>query len=257
MKTGKILAVLLAAVLLSGCGTIAEGQGTSAATEPTQKNVQTETESSAGRKSSTGNTALQARNQKERTPEADPGTKQDLPGEKPIGEESATQRQEERTEQPASKKQQTEAPKTEAAKTDTHTHHWIAVTERVHHPAVTEQVWITDRDAWDEPVTKTEPVYEDVLICVASCRACGAMFASEDVDTALFSCQDHILSVHDNSCGYGTEQSYHEQRQTGTTVTYETIHHPAEGHYETKVKQEAYDETVITGYRCEGCGAVK
>lgn len=141
--------------------------------------------------------------------------------------------------------------------TDTHTHDWEAVTETIHHDAVTEQVWTVDRAAWDETVQKAVPVYEEVLICVASCRGCGATFASEDIDTALVNCHDHIVRVHDNACGYGTEQSYTEKRQTGTEYVNKTIHHQEEGHYETVVKQKAWDETVITGYRCTGCGSTK
>ena len=34
-------------------------------------------------------------------------------------------------------------------------------------------------------------------------------------------------------------------------------HHEAEGHYEPQVIKEAYDETVVTGYKCESCGAEK
>ena len=47
----------------------------------------------------------------------------------------------------------------------------------------------------------------------------------------------------------------------------QTIHHEAEGHYEDRVVQEAYDETIpkaeawdeemIKGYRCSECGAVQ
>lgn len=49
-------------------------------------------------------------------------------------------------------------------------------------------------------------------------------------------------------------------------ATYQTVHHEAEttivhhdatGHNEQVVDQAAWDETVITGYTCSGCGAVK
>ena len=35
------------------------------------------------------------------------------------------------------------------------------------------------------------------------------------------------------------------------------VHHDATGHYETVVTQAAWDETVVTGYTCSGCGATK
>ena len=40
---------------------------------------------------------------------------------------------------------------------------------------------------------------------------------------------------------------------------YETVHHPAVTHEEKVwvVDQAAWDETVVTGYVCSGCGATK
>ena len=79
--------------------------------------------------------------------------------------------------------------------------------------------------------------------------------------------------------GAGCWSSWHDEwMQVGTThhdavyqtvhheATYQTTHHEAEttivhhdatGHNEQAVDQAAWDETVITGYTCSGCGAVK
>ena len=79
--------------------------------------------------------------------------------------------------------------------------------------------------------------------------------------------------------GAGCWSSWHaEWIQVGTThhdavyqtvhhdATYQTVHHEAEttvvhhdatGHNEQAVDQAAWDETVITGYTCSGCGAAK
>ena len=79
--------------------------------------------------------------------------------------------------------------------------------------------------------------------------------------------------------GAGCWSSWHDEwMQVGTThhdavyqtvhheATYQTVHHEAEttivhhdatGHNEQVVDQAAWDETVITGYTCSGCGAAK
>lgn len=35
------------------------------------------------------------------------------------------------------------------------------------------------------------------------------------------------------------------------------VHHEATGHNEQVVDQAAWDEDVVTGYKCSGCGATK
>ena len=68
----------------------------------------------------------------------------------------------------------------------------------------------------------------------------------------------------------GCWSSWHDEwMQVGTThhdAVYQTVHHEAEttivhhdatGHNEQTVDQAAWDETVITGYTCSGCGAAK
>ena len=116
---------------------------------------------------------------------------------------------------------QTQAPETQAP----HVHSWVEQTQVVHHDAVTQQVWVEDSAAWDEPV------YESHNFC----NGCGA-----DITGNI----DHIYE-----CGPGSY--YAERVQTGT------VHHEATGHYEDQVVQAAYDETVVTGYVCSGCGVAK
>ncbi len=186
---------------------------------------------------------------------------------------------------PSTKAPETKAPETAAPTTTAHTHNWVAVTTTVHHDAVTSQVWKEDSAAWDETVvTKAawdeqqlvqdaydenklvqdaydEPVYEWVDVC----NKCGHIFsAGED------------LPAHMSA---GCWSSWHaEMMQTGSVhhdavyqtvhhdAVYQTVHHDAEttvvhhdatGHYETVVTQAAWDETVVTGYTCSGCGATK
>ena len=180
----------------------------------------------------------------------------------------------------------TKAPETKAPETTAHTHNWVAVTTTVHHDAVTSQVWKEDSAAWDETViTKAawdeqvlvqdaydenklvqdaydEPVYEWVDIC----NRCGHVFLDPNEDI-----NEHMAA--------GCWSSWHaEMMQTGSVhhdavyqtvhhdAVYQTVHHDAEttvvhhdatGHYETVVTQAAWDETVVTGYTCSGCGATK
>ena len=179
----------------------------------------------------------------------------------------------------------TKAPETQP-QTTAHTHAWIPVTSVVHHDATYKTVWVQDLAAWDETViTKAawdeqvlvqdawdeqvmvqdaydEPVYDWVDIC----NTCGHKFL--DMSDYI---TDHMAA--------GCWSSWHaEWMQVETThhdavyqtvhhdATYQTVHHEAEttivhhdatGHNEQAVDQAAWDETVITGYTCSGCGAVK
>lgn len=177
------------------------------------------------------------------------------------------------------------APETQP-QTTAHTHAWIPVTSVVHHDATYKTVWVQDLAAWDETViTKAawdeqvlvqdawdeqvmvqdaydEPVYDWVDIC----NTCGHKFLDMSDDIS-----DHMAA--------GCWSSWHaEWMQVETThhdavyqtvhhdATYQTVYHEAEttivhhdatGHNEQVVDQAAWDETVITGYTCSGCGAVK
>ena len=179
----------------------------------------------------------------------------------------------------------TKAPETQP-QTTAHTHAWVPVTKVVHHDATYKDVWVQDSAAWDETViTKAawdeqvlvqeaydenvlvqeaydEPVYARVEVC----NACGHVFLDPNEDI-----NEHMAA--------GCWSSWHgENMQVGTThhdavyqtvhhdAIYQTVHHEAEttvvhhdatGHNEQAVDQAAWDETVITGYTCSGCGAAK
>lgn len=111
-----------------------------------------------------------------------------------------------------------------------HTHSWVQQYTTVYHEEVghSEQVWVVDAQAWDEPV------YEGHYIC----NKCGA-----DLGTGN-------PAAHSAECRSG----YHtENVQVGT------IHHDEVGHYESKwvVDSQAWTENVPNGYSCSGCGATK
>lgn len=110
-----------------------------------------------------------------------------------------------------------------------HTHSWVQQYTTVYHEEVghSEQVWVVDAQAWDEPV------YENRTIC----NKCGADITENPIDHSVI-----------------CRSSYHnEDIQVGT------IHHDEVGHYESKwvVDSQAWTETVPNGYSCSGCGATK
>lgn len=179
----------------------------------------------------------------------------------------------------------TKVPETQP-QTTAHTHAWVPVTSVVHHDATYKTVWVQDSAAWDETVITKAAWDEQVLVqdaydenvmisdaydepvyaWVGICNECGHKFLdpNEDIDVHM---------------GAGCWSSWHDEwMQVGTThhdavyqtvhheATYQTVHHEAEttivhhdatGHNEQVVDQAAWDETVITGYTCSGCGAAK
>lgn len=125
-----------------------------------------------------------------------------------------------------------------------HEHNWVAVTE---------QVWVEDKaawdetvlvkEAWDETVTQTEPCY--------MCWRCGATY--DATAEGASACYDHTFTCDYPNPEYGDliGSSFGDTtREVGTTTIhheaeYTTVHHDATGHY----------EDVTTGYKCSSCGA--
>ena len=128
-----------------------------------------------------------------------------------------------------------------------HSHDWVEQTETIHHDEVghyetiqTDSETVIDEEAWDEPV------YDYVQVC----SVCGYSTDSDDDIIA------HMVGHTDeNGDLYG---SYSSKR-----VQVDTIHHPTVSHEEPvyekewKVDKKAWDEVVVTGYRCRICGEEK
>ena len=184
----------------------------------------------------------------------------------------------------------TKVPETQP-QTTAHTHAWVPVTSVVHHDATYKTVWVQDSAAWDETVITKAAWDEQVLVQEAwdenvlvqdaydepvygwgqeICNVCGYRFpvgtTGDDIDY-------HALI--DPGCGGGWHSNW---EQIGTThhdavyqtvhheATYQTVHHEAEttivhhdatGHNEQAVEKAAWDETVITSYKCSDCGVTK
>ena len=117
-----------------------------------------------------------------------------------------------------------------ASQPPTHTHNWQPVYETVHHDEVGHYETQTVSEAWDEPV------YKEMNVC----SACGATYVSPD-DMAV-----HIIVEHPD-----TGASYSNQR-----IQVDTIHHDAVTQEVWVIDQAAYDEQVVSGYKCS-CGVTK
>lgn len=102
-----------------------------------------------------------------------------------------------------------------------------AVYKTVHHDAVTERVWVVDKAEY----TYEEPIYDEVGVAI--CNDCGADITNADIG-------EHCVEHAEN----GGRGSYHVdviKKQVGT----KTVEEPEQGHYETKIVTQSYDEQVL------------
>ena len=109
-----------------------------------------------------------------------------------------------------------------------HVHSWVPQYKTVHHDAVYQQKYIVDVGA----STQQKCVRSDYV-----CGKCGQHFFDIEAIT------DHILDVCMSNYGVVCGE-------------YTTITIPEQGHYENVLVSNAWDESVLTGYRCN-CGASK
>lgn len=179
----------------------------------------------------------------------------------------------------------TKVPETQP-QTTAHTHAWVPVTSVVHHDATYKTVWVQDlaawdekvitkaawdeqllvQDAWDEQVMVQDAYDEPVYAWVGICNGCGHKFLDPNEDIDVHMGAGCWSSWHDEWMQVGTTHHDAVYQTVHNEATYQTVHHEAEtaivhhdatGHNEQTVDQAAWDETVITGYTCSGCGAAK
>lgn len=113
-----------------------------------------------------------------------------------------------------------------------HKHNWEKITAVVYHDAVTHTEQVLVRDAWTEPG-----------ITQFRCGGCLQLFDTADA-----------LTAHQKS--YVMQGDYSHTGSSTVDIKAPT-YHPAEYETRTVVDKEAYDETVVTGYKCTICGATK
>lgn len=127
----------------------------------------------------------------------------------------------------------TETKPSEPAK-PAHTHSWTNVTKTVHHAEQGHNEQVLVQDAYDEPT------YSDVEHSI--CNQCGVDITGGE-------------SAHNKAHALAGEAGgWHSQWVSEQT---ETVHHDAVYQTTYVVDTPAYDETVVTGQQCSGCGATK
>lgn len=123
-----------------------------------------------------------------------------------------------------------------------HTHNWVEVTKTVHHEEVGHNETYQElvKEAWDEEV----PVYEQDERCI--CNGCGADITGN-------------TSAHNKNHALKGEPGGWHTEWKDVLVRTDIVHHDAE--YVTKTRyvidKAAWDETIVTGYKCSTCGQTK
>lgn len=123
--------------------------------------------------------------------------------------------------------------------TSQHTHTWVEVYKDVYHKEEGHYETVTIKDAWTESI----PVYEDQARSI--CNTCG----KDITGNTTVHVKEHMLAGEANG-GYRTE---YIQVQVGTN----TINHPAVTEQKWVVDKQAWTEKVLSGYKCNSCGATK
>ena len=125
---------------------------------------------------------------------------------------------------------------------NTHTHTWVEVYKDVYHAEEGHYENVLVKEAWTESI----PVYEEKEVLI--CNDCGADLTNLSDEDFKSHMKSHMLSG-----GKGSWRTEYKQVQTGTN----TINHDAV--YEKKwiVDKQAWTEKVLSGYKCNSCGATK
>lgn len=122
-----------------------------------------------------------------------------------------------------------------------HWHSWEPVYGTVHREAVTESVWVLDKEAWLEP--------KEAARAHCACL-CGYSGSYEQVT-------EHIRPYKEawQADPSLENEAAMQQHAYDTSKAEDWIVHEAEGHWEEQTVQEAYDGNGVVGYRCSVCGA--
>lgn len=141
----------------------------------------------------------------------------------------------------------------------THTHSWQPVTKVVHHDAQYTTRWVQDSAAWDEQVIAKEAWDEEYTeytqICHEICYGCGQYVENLSAAECDAHMEAHALAG-ENEGFYTQWENIPHTSYIHHDAEYTTVHHEATGHNENVLVKAAFDETLITGYRCS-CGATK
>ena len=119
-----------------------------------------------------------------------------------------------------------------------HTHSWVEVYKDVYHAEEGHYENVIVKEAWTESV----PVYEEQARSI--CNTCGEDITGSEGDHMY----QHMIRGENGS--YRVE---YKQVQTGTN----TIKHDAVYEQKWVVDKQAWTEKVLSGYKCNSCGATK
>ena len=122
------------------------------------------------------------------------------------------------------------------------THNWVPITSVIHHDEEGNWEDVVVTPAWTEEV----PVYENQARVI--CNDCG-----EDLTDLTESALTQHLVNHGLNGGHGSYKVEYRQIQVGTN----TVNHDAVIEKKWVVDKAAWDETVVTGYRCTIHGETK
>ena len=252
LKTFLIFA--LTASLLAGCGAASENAAdanadtatkTENSAEKSKADTKSETktedkqEETAETKETTETAATDTSTDKTSETVASAGTDTKAAA-NTSSSEKATSKTETKETAKAETKQTAKAPASQTTSKECD-HDWVAQTTTVHHDAVTHQEKVIDQpkryytDIWGSDGSKKR-IYED---------ECAP---GQYIPTA----QAYIKELENR--GAFSDEWFYETASQGNTA-FQT--QPEKSHMETVVDKEAYDETVVTGYKCSKCGATK
>ncbi len=123
----------------------------------------------------------------------------------------------------------------------TEQHNWVAQTKTVHHAEVGHNEQVLVQQAYDEQI----PQYSQEVHSI--CSVCGV-----DITASGTSASAHA-KVH----ALAGEGAGHYTEVIQVLSGYQNVHHDAQYTTQYVVDQQAYDETVTTGYICSTCGKTK
>ena len=122
-------------------------------------------------------------------------------------------------------------------------HSWSEVTKTVHHDEEGHYETVVVKKAWTEFVYDTQNWWV--------CNTCGEKFKRAKDVNAHQSSTDYINEDGELVAGHGGSSYITED------VLVDKIYHEEETEEKWVVDKKAWDETVVTGYVCDECGAKK
>lgn len=124
----------------------------------------------------------------------------------------------------------------------THTHNWIAQYKTV---ADYSDVWVQDSAAWDEQVLVSGGYYETVVVGHYAIFGNGERYDYTN---------NYDLAMRQKDLGGMNYSVYDEYDSIYHDPVYNTVHHDATGHYESR---QTGSHQEVNGYKCSSCGATK